>query len=212
MRFSKESLNLYLVSDRTWIGNRTLIEDVENALKNGVTFLQIREKELDGPDFLKSAIELKEIANRYNVPYVVNDDVDIAIASGADGVHIGQQDMAVVQARGKLGPDKILGVSVKTVDEALCAEKLGADYLGVGAVFSTTTKLDAADVSYETLSAICNAVSIPVVAIGGINESNIDALENSGINGVAVVSAILAKENIGQATSDLSDKCVKLFK
>lgn len=212
MRFSKESLNLYLVTDRTWIGERSLLEDVEVALKNGVTVLQIREKELDGAAFLKSAIELKEIAKKYNVPYVVNDDVDIAIASGADGVHIGQEDMAVVSARTKLGPDKILGVSVKTVDEARYAEKLGADYLGVGAVFSTTTKLDAADVSYETLSDICKAVTIPVVAIGGISESNIDRLEASGIYGVAVVSSILAKKNIEKATQELSNKCIKLFK
>ncbi len=212
MTFYKESLNLYLVTDRSWIGQRTLLEDVEKALKNGVTFLQIREKELDKEAFLKSAIELKELANSYKIPYVVNDDVEIAIASGADGVHIGQKDMAVMNAREKMGPDKILGVSVKTVEEALSAEKLGADYLGVGAVFSTTTKLDAADVSYETLSAICEAVSIPVVAIGGINEGNVEALEGSGIHGVAVVSAILAKKDIDQATNDLSSQCKKLFK
>lgn len=188
------------MTDRTWVGERTLYNDVERALKNGVTFLQIREKNLSGESFLRSALKLKKLATQYNVPYVVNDDVDIAIASGADGVHIGQEDMAVVGARTKLGPDKILGVSVRTVEEALYAEKLGADYLGVGAVFSTTTKLDAADVSYETLSAICEMVKIPVVAIGGINERNVERLDGSGINGVAVISAILAKENIEQAT------------
>lgn len=211
MKFNKESLNLYLVTDQTWIGNRTLKEDVEEALNNGVSFLQLREKNLDKELFLKSAVEMKALASIYSVPFVINDDVEIALASDADGVHIGQNDMLALQARDKLGNEKILGVSVRTVSQAREAEKMGADYLGVGAVFSTTTKLDAADVSYEELSAICSAVSIPVVAIGGVNEENIDQLKGSGVCGVAVISGILAKKNIGMATKDLALKCRQLF-
>jgi len=211
LNFNNRDLNLYLVTDRLWIGDRTLVDDVEKALSNGVTFLQLREKELHKDAFLQSAIDLGKLAQKYKVPYVINDDVEIAVASNADGVHIGQSDMAITHAREQIGSDKILGVSVKTVEEAKQAEVLGADYLGVGAVFSTTTKLDAADVSYETLSDICSAVDIPVVAIGGINETNIEQLKDSGIYGVAVISAILAKKDIVVATQDLSSKCVALF-
>ncbi len=211
MNFNNKDLNLYLVTDRSWIGDRVLLDDVEKALSNGVTFLQLREKELHKDAFLQSAIDLGKLAKKYKVPYVINDDVDIAVASNADGVHIGQSDMAITNAREKIGLDKILGVSVKTVEEAKQAEVLGADYLGVGAVFSTTTKLDAADVSYETLSDICLAVDIPVVAIGGINETNIEQLKDSGIYGVAVISAILAKKDIVAATQELSSKCIALF-
>lgn len=211
MNFNNRDLNLYLVTDRSWIDDRTLVDDVEKALSNGVTFLQLREKELHKDAFLQSAIDLGKLAQKYKVPYVINDDVEIAVASNADGVHIGQSDMAITHAREQIGSDKILGVSVKTVEEAKQAEVLGADYLGVGAVFSTTTKLDAADVSYETLSDICSAVDIPVVAIGGINETNIEQLKDSGIYGVAVISAILAKKDIVVATQDLSSKCVALF-
>jgi len=211
LNFNKEDLNLYLVTDRSWIGDRTLVEDVEKALKNGVTFLQIREKELEDEAFLKEALKLKTLAAKYNVPYVINDNINVAIACDADGVHIGQKDMAAASARQVIGPDKILGVSVKTVEEAKYAESIGADYLGVGAVFSTTTKLDAADVDYETLKAICDSVSIPVVAIGGIHHDNIDQLAGSGIYGVAVVSAILAQNSIDEASADLSKKCRHLF-
>lgn len=211
LNFNKEDLNLYLVTDRSWIGERTLAEDVEKALKNGVTFLQIREKELDEVAFLKEALQLKTLAAQYNVPYVINDNINVAISCDADGVHIGQKDMAVANARQAIGPDKILGVSVKTVEEAKYAESIGADYLGVGAVFSTTTKLDAADVEYKTLKDICQSVFIPVVAIGGIHHDNIDQLAGSGIYGVAVVSAILAQESIDQASADLSKKCRHLF-
>lgn len=211
MKFNKESLNLYLVTDQSWIGDRTLHEDVEEALKNGVSFLQLREKNLDKGSFLKLAVDMKALSANYNIPFVINDDVEIALASDADGVHIGQSDMVALQAREKLGNQKILGVSVRTVEQAKEAEKMGADYLGVGAVFSTTTKLDAADVSYEELSAICSEVNIPVVAIGGINEKNIEQLKGSGVYGVAVISAILAKKNIGEATKTLSDKCRQLF-
>jgi thiamine-phosphate pyrophosphorylase len=184
---------------------------VECALKAGVTFLQIREKDLSHESFMKEAVQLKAIAEAYGVPFVINDNVDIAIAVDADGVHIGQNDMAVVQAREKIGKDKILGVSVRSVEQAKYAEKIGADYLGVGAMFSTSTKLDAADVSYKELQDICQSVSIPVVAIGGINKDNITELKNSGIYGVAVISSILGQKDIKGATEDLAVKCRNLF-
>lgn len=203
MNFTKDDLNLYLVTDRTWLDGRTLSEDVEKALKAGVTFLQLREKSLEKDEFLKSAIELKDIAARYKIPFVINDDVEIALASGADGIHIGQSDMELTSAREKLGSEKIIGVSVRTVEEAIKAEKLGADYLGVGAVFTSSTKLDASDVSYDTLKDICDSVRIPVVAIGGINHENLCKLVGSGINGVAVISSILAKKDIEKASRDL---------
>ena len=211
MNFNKEALNLYLVTDRSWISDRSLNEDVKKALEAGVTFLQLREKNIDKESFLKSAMQLKSLAADYKVPFVINDDVEIALASDADGVHIGQNDMTVIGARQKIGRDKILGVSVRSVEEAKYAERLGADYLGVGAVFITDTKLDAADVSYEVLKEICASVKIPVVAIGGINDKNITQLEGSGVYGVAVISAILAQKDIKGAATALAQQCRQLF-
>jgi len=199
------------VTDRSWISDRSLNEDVKKALEAGVTFLQLREKNIDKESFLKSAMQLKSLAADYKVPFVINDDVEIALASDADGVHIGQNDMTVIGARQKIGRDKILGVSVRSVEEAKYAERLGADYLGVGAVFITDTKLDAADVSYEVLKEICASVKIPVVAIGGINDKNITQLEGSGIYGVAVISAILAQKDIKGAATALAQQCRQLF-
>ena len=199
------------MTDRSWISDRSLNEDVKKALEAGVTFLQLREKNIDKESFLKSAMQLKSLAADYKVPFVINDDVEIALASDADGVHIGQNDMTVIGARQKIGRDKILGVSVRSVEEAKYAERLGADYLGVGAVFITDTKLDAADVSYEVLKEICASVKIPVVAIGGINDKNITQLEGSGIYGVAVISAILAQKDIKGAATALAQQCRQLF-
>jgi len=199
------------VTDRSWISDRSLNEDVKKALEAGVTFLQLREKNIDKESFLKSAMQLKSLAADYKVPFVINDDVEIALASDADGVHIGQNDMTVIGARQKIGRDKILGVSVRSVEEAKYAERLGADYLGVGAVFITDTKLDAADVSYEVLKEICASVKIPVVAIGGINDKNITQLEGSGVYGVAVISAILAQKDIKGAATALAQQCRQLF-
>ncbi|MBN2898857.1 MAG: thiamine phosphate synthase [Clostridia bacterium] len=211
MKFKNRDLNLYLVTDRSWLGARTLESDVECALKNGVSFLQLREKAVDDPTFLEYALSMKALAEKYRVPFVINDNVAIALESNADGVHIGQSDMPVAQVREKIGVNKILGVSVRTVAEALDAEEKGADYLGVGAVFSTSTKLDAADVTYEELTRICQAVAIPVVAIGGIHGGNVEQLKGSGIFGVAVVSAILAQKDISEATSTLSKLCQAIF-
>jgi thiamine-phosphate pyrophosphorylase len=203
LKLDKRSLLLYAVTDRTWLGGRTLADAVHDALEGGATFLQLREKNLDDDSFLQLALEIKEIAAKYKVPFVINDNINVALACGADGVHVGQKDMAAKDVRKIIGPDKILGVSAQTVEQAVAAEENGADYLGVGSVFSTSTKLDADAVSFETLKEICQAVSIPVVAIGGINKDNARKLKGSGIDGIAVVSAIFAQENIREAAAEL---------
>lgn len=207
----KASLLLYAVTDRAWCGKKTLKEQVAEAIEGGITFLQIREKDLSDEEFLQEAIEIGQLAREHNIPFVINDNVDIAIKSGADGVHVGQKDMKAKDVRYLIGADKILGVSVQTVEQALLAEKYGADYLGVGAVFPTGSKNDADDVSYETLKAICEAVDIPVVAIGGISQSNIGKLKGSSISGVAVISAIFGQENIISATQNLKDNAKKML-
>ncbi len=204
MKCDKKWMPVYAVTDRAWLKGRSLHEVVEESLKGGVTCLQLREKELDEPSFLQEAFDLKELCARYHVPMIVNDDVDIAIKCKADGVHIGQHDAAADEVRRMIGPDMLLGVSAQTVEQAIKAEKDGADYLGVGAVFTTGTKLDADDVSFDTLKAICEAVKIPVVAIGGITKDNISKLAGSGIDGIAVVSAIYAAEDIKAAAQELS--------
>lgn len=210
MRFDKDSLLLYAVTDRTWLGSKTLAEQVENCLKGGVTMMQLREKELDNEAFLKEAMEIKTLCKRYGVPFLINDNVEIAIACDADGVHVGQSDMEAGDVRQKLGGDKIIGVSAHTVDQAILAEKSGADYLGVGSVFTTSTKLDAGLVNRETLKAICNTVSIPIVAIGGIYAHNILELSGTGIKGVAVVSAIFAQKDIEKSTKELLELAKKM--
>jgi thiamine-phosphate pyrophosphorylase len=203
MKCDKKDLLLYAVTDRSWLGEQTLYEQVEEALDGGATFVQLREKELDDDTFLAEAIEIQELCKRYKVPFVINDHVDIARKMNADGVHVGQSDMEAGNVRAILGEDKILGVSAQTVEQAILAEKRGADYLGVGAVFHTGSKADADDVSHETLKAICEAVSIPVVAIGGIGKHNVLELSGSGICGIAVISAIFASEDITSATAEL---------
>ena len=203
MKLDKSSLLLYAVTDRSWLFNRTLENDVEEALKGGVTILQLREKELEEDKFLEEANNISKLCKKYNVPFIINDNVDIAFKCNADGVHVGQDDMNAETTRRIIGKDKILGVSVTNKEEAIIAEAMGADYLGVGAIFSTSTKLDADAVSIEELKNICESVSIPVVAIGGINEENIIKLKGSKIDGVAVVSAIFAKENIKESAEQL---------
>lgn len=199
----KKSMCLYAVTDSMWLGNRTLPEVVKEALEGGATFLQIREKNLVYPEFVKLATEVKAVTDAYHIPYVVDDDVELAKEIDADGVHIGQSDLALVEARRVLGPDKIIGVSAHSVAEAIEAERNGADYLGVGSVFTTSTKLDAESVSKATLKEICEAVSIPVVAIGGIQKDNMLQLKGTKVDGVAVVSAIFAAPDIRQATKEL---------
>ena len=198
------ALRLYAVTDRSWLGNGTLSDAVEAALRGGATMVQLREKSLTQEDFLQEAKMLAALCARFQIPFLINDNLEIALACNADGVHVGQDDMAPQKARALLGPGKILGVSAHTVDQALAAEKTGADYLGVGAVFSTATKQDAASVPLETVREICQAVSIPVVAIGGISADNILSLQNSGVVGAAVVSALFAAEDIFSAAQNLS--------
>ena len=205
MRLDKKDLLLYAVTDRHWLGDRTLYEVVKESLDGGATFIQLREKNLDTAHFLEEAKELKKLCAEYKVPFVINDNVDIALKIDADGVHVGQSDMEAGDVRAMLGPDKIIGVSAQTVEQAILAEKRGADYLGVGAVFPTGSKDDADDVSHETLKAICRAVSIPVIAIGGITVENTPYLKETGICGIAVISAIYGQENILEATKKLKD-------
>jgi len=203
MKLDKKDLLLYAVTDRHWLGDRTLYEVVKESLDGGATFIQLREKNLDQEHFLEEAKELKKLCAEYKVPFVINDNVDIALEIDADGVHVGQSDMEAGDVRAKLGPDKIIGVSAQTVEQALLAEKHGADYLGVGAVFPTGSKDDAVEVSHETLKAICEAVSIPVIAIGGITVDNTSVLAGTGICGIAVISAIYGQKNILEATKKL---------
>ena len=203
MKCDKKDLLLYAVTDRHWLNGRTLYSQVEEALKGGATFIQLREKELDEEHFLEEAKEIKELCRRYQVPFVINDNVEIALAVDADGVHVGQSDMEAGDVRAKLGPDKIIGVSAQTVEQAVMAEQNGADYLGVGAVFPTGSKADALEVSHDTLKAICKAVKIPVIAMGGISKENILELSGSGICGIAVISAIFAKDDIEEAAREL---------
>ena len=194
--FSEKNMRLYAVTDRTWVGDKSLLWQVEQALQGGVTCVQIREKDLDAEAFLAEATAMKELCDRYNVPLIINDNVEIAVKVGAAGVHVGQGDTPIDEVRRIAGDDIIVGVSARTVEQAKAAQAGGADYLGVGAVFGTTTKLDARPIERETLMAICDAVDIPIVAIGGVSKDNILQLKGTGVDGVAVVSAIFAAENI----------------
>lgn len=212
MRCDKKSMLLYAVTDRAWLGGETLADQVEKALIGGATFVQLREKNIDHDEFIKEAFEIKELCKKYSVPFVINDDVGIAKIVDADGVHVGQSDMAAVDVRSMLGDDKIIGVSASTPEEAVAAEKMGADYIGTGAVFPTNSKSDAGVCGVDMLKEVCSAVSIPVVAIGGINEENILQLSGSGADGVAVISAIFAQSDITSAARrlrTLSEKMVK---
>lgn len=203
MKCDKKDLLLYGVTDRSWLGERTLYSAVEQSILGGVTMVQLREKDLAQEEFQKEARQIQELCKKHQVPFLINDNVELAVEIEADGVHVGQHDMEAGRVRQKIGSDKILGVSAQTVEQALKAQAAGADYLGVGAVFPTGTKDDADAVSLDTLKAICQAVDIPVVAIGGIKESNILSLKGSGICGVAVVSAIYAKEDPQAAAAGL---------
>lgn len=203
MYLDKKIMTLYAVTDRAWLKNQNLEQQVELALKGGVTCVQIREKNLDNDLFLKEAIKLKNICNKYKVPFIVNDNVNVALKSNADGIHIGQEDDDIKYVKKIIGKDKIIGVSVQNVEQAIIAEKNGASYLGVGAVFKTSTKNDAKYVPYEILKLICESVSIPVVAIGGINKDNIMKLSGSKIDGVAMVSEIFGAQDIEKECKNL---------
>lgn len=199
MNCSREMMRLYAVTDRSWLNGQTLYEQVEQALKGGVTLVQLREKGLGAEQFLQEARQIQQLCRRFGVPLIINDSIEVALAVDADGVHLGQDDANAAQARQLLGKDKIIGVSAHNVQEALQAVQDGADYLGSGAVFGSGTKTNVSTLPMQTLREICSAVPIPVVAIGGITEQNLQQLSGSGIAGAAVVSAIFAQENIEEA-------------
>ena len=201
----KVDYSLYLVTDRKWLRERDLAQSIELAIQGGVTLVQLREKAISTREFLELAIRVKEITSHYRVPLIINDRLDIALAIDADGLHVGQDDFPLKRARELFGPHKIIGVSASTMAEALLAQQQGADYLGVGAVFSTSTKTDATEVSLEQLKIIKKSVTIPVVAIGGINETNLRQVLDTGIDGVSVVSAILAKKDILMAAKQFKN-------
>lgn len=203
MKCTRDNLLLYAITDRLWLNGRSLEDVVEESLEGGATFLQLREKDLDKEHFLMEAKKLKDLCHRHHVPFVINDNVEIAVVADADGVHLGQHDMNPLEARKILGPEKIIGVSAHNVDEAILAEKNGADYLGTGSVFTTTTKNNAGHISFDTVKQITEAVSIPVIAIGGITEENVPELKGLGLCGIAVVSAIYAQKDIRKSTEKL---------
>lgn len=208
MKFCREHLLIYAVTDRAWTGRMTLFEQVEAALRGGATMVQLREKglaEQDFEGFLEEARRMHELTTRYGVPLIIDDNVEIALKSGAEGVHVGQNDMDAGEVRRLLGPDRILGVTAKTVEQARRAQDAGADYLGSGAVFGTSTKADAIPMSLERLREICACVRIPVVAIGGICLENIGRLSGSGVAGAAIVSGIFGAEDIEETTRRLAE-------
>ena len=196
MRLDKNSLKLYAVTDRKWLKGSSLEEEVEKAVRAGVTMVQLREKHMEFAELVTLAKKIGAVVHKYNIPLIINDDIEAALASGADGVHVGQEDICASEARERIGSSMILGVSARSAETAIEAERCGADYIGAGAVFSTSTKEDAKIMSFDELKRICDSVSIPVVAIGGITEENIMELSGSGIAGAAVVSAIFAKEDV----------------
>ncbi|MBO5371810.1 MAG: thiamine phosphate synthase [Lachnospiraceae bacterium] len=206
MRFQKDMLLLYAVTDRTWVGRQSLYEQVEEAILGGATLIQLREKNLSEEDFLAEAVQIKELCHRYNIPLIINDNVDIALKMNADGVHVGIDDESVLEIRKRAGSDFIIGATAKTIEQAVAAEKAGADYLGIGAVFPSKTKENAIRITNEQLKAICSSVSIPTVAIGGISYENVQEIKGSGVDGIAVVSAIFSAENIKEATMKLKEK------
>lgn len=208
---NKDVLSLYGITDRYWLNGRPLIHDVQLALEGGVTMIQLREKNLDEESFYREAIEIKELCKKFHVPFIINDNVELAKKVDADGIHVGQNDMAAQDVRAIIGPDKILGVSTQTVEEALLAQKMGADYLGVGAVFPTGSKDDCWVLSHDLCREICSAVTIPVVAIGGINLGNISKLSGLGFSGISLISAIFGQDDIKSAVMKLKEEVSKIF-
>lgn len=206
MKFNKDMLLLYAVTDRSWTQNQTLYEQVNAALKGGVTLVQLREKNLCEEDFIKSAIEIKELCHSYGVPLIINDNVDVALKSGADGVHVGIEDAPVAEIRKRVGNEFIIGATAKTIEQAVTAQNAGADYLGVGAVFPSPTKKAAVRITIQQLKSICSSVSIPAVAIGGITYDNVSEIKGGGMDGIAVVSAIFAADDITIAARKLKEK------
>ncbi len=210
MNCRKEDVLLYGITDRKCLHGHTLYEQVEAALKGGITFLQLREKGMEEEAYIKEAMEIKKMCDKYKVPLIINDRADIAKKVDAAGVHVGQKDMEAEEARKILGPDKIVGVSARTVEQAVEAERQGADYLGSGAVFPTGTKADAKKLDWEVLKEITQSVNIPVVAIGGISLENIEQLQDTGISGVAIVSGIFGQEDVEGTVRKIKEKVKKI--
>lgn len=206
MKLKKDRLLLYAVTDRSWTGQQSLYEQIEEALKGGVTMVQLREKQLSEDELVAEAIQIKELCHRYEVPLIINDNVDAALKSGADGVHVGIEDAPVSEIRKRAGDDFIIGATAKTTEQAKAAEAAGADYLGVGAVFPSPTKKNAIRITPQDLREICGSVAIPAVAIGGITGDNVSEIKGGGMAGVAVVSAIFAAEDIQKAAAELKRK------
>ena len=203
MRIQRENLLLYAVTDQAWVGRQTLLEQIEDALRSGATCVQLREKSLEKEAFTAEARAVLALCRRYGAPLIINDRVDVALESGADGVHVGIEDAPVAEIRQKTGPDFIIGATAKTVEQARAAEAAGADYLGVGAVFPSPTKQNAIRITAEELRAICASVSIPAVAIGGITRENMGELRGCGMAGIAVVSALFSAADIRAAAREL---------
>lgn len=205
MKVMPKDMLMYVITDRKWLGGRNLAEEVEKSIKGGATFIQVREKDISHNEFLKVAREVKQVTDKYNIPLVINDNIEIAVEIGADGVHIGQEDEDINEVRKKLGNNKIIGLSVQTKEQAILGEKMGADYLGVGSMFKTNTKSDAKCIELETLRDIKNAVEIPIVTIGGIDKENILKMKGYGADGISVISAIFSKKDPYLATKELKE-------
>jgi thiamine-phosphate pyrophosphorylase len=210
MKFNEKMLLLYAVTDREWVGKQTFLEQIEDALKGGVTMVQLREKELDEDSFVREAIQIRDLCHKYQVPLIINDNVTVALQSGADGVHVGIEDTPVAEIRKRVSSDFIIGATCKTIEQAKRAEAAGADYMGVGAVFPSPTKANAVRITNEQLCDIISSVSIPAVAIGGISYDNICEMKGSGVSGAAVVSAIFGAEDIKKASICLKERIKKI--
>ncbi|MDD3221689.1 MAG: thiamine phosphate synthase [Clostridia bacterium] len=209
---NKKLLQLYAVTDRQWLKpGETLASAVEAAIKGGVTLVQLREKHMDDKDFINEALEVKRVTDAYNIPLIINDNLNVCQACDAAGIHIGQDDMSVIEVRRILGPDKIIGVTAKTVEQAETAVKGGADYLGSGAMFGSSTKSEAKPMTLKEFQYIRQAVDVPIVLIGGIDAENIHELKNSGAQGAAVVSGIFAKADVKKAAEELKTLSLKIF-
>ena len=212
MKFNKKMLLLYAVTDQAWVGNQTLLEQIEDALKGGATIVQLREKKMDENSFVEEAIQVRDLCHKYHVPLIINDNVEVALKSGADGVHVGIEDAPVAEIRKRVSADFIIGATCKTVEQAKIAEAAGADYMGVGAVFPSPTKTNAVRITNEQLREIIASVSIPAVAIGGISYDNVCEIKGSSVSGVAVVSAIFGAEDIEKATALLKERAKTVVK
>ena len=206
MKFNEKMLLLYAVTDRAWVGKQTLLEQIEDALKGGATIVQLREKKMDENCFVEEAIQVRDLCHKYHVPLIINDNVEVALKSGADGVHVGIEDAPVAEIRKRVSADFIIGATCKTVEQAKIAEAAGADYMGVGAVFPSPTKTNAVRITNAQLREIVSSVSIPAVAIGGISYDNVCEIKGSSVSGVAVISAIFGAEDIEKATALLKER------